>query len=261
MTNTKTPLAYVRVSTKKQSTEGSSPESQFEIIDQFAGSHGYQINSNDRYMEVASGLRQRQLARAGALRDIVQRAIEEQRPIVVTRVDRLTRSVAVLKEIIDSGITIIEAEYNDTISPERAISYLNKTDRERQKKLNSQQIAYDRKRVRDEGMGNPDIAAVQKRAAAAVKSGADTFMRETFPLIEPLIEQGMNPNQIAKALNERGVPTPRGAPWSRNAVTNLIGRHQESESKLADPVKNRPHSSGDLNPEGYADHPDFGLFS
>lgn len=261
MQYTKTPLAYIRVSTSEQGIEGSSVESQFVVIDQYANSHQFQIEPGDRYIETASGRRLNQLTRAGDLRDIVQRAVEEQRPIIVTRVDRLTRSVDVLTEIYDAGITIIEAQHNDTISRERAISYLNRTDQEREKKLQSQQIAYDKKRARGERMGNPDIAAVQKRGAAAVKSGADKFMNDTFPLIEPLLKQGMNPNQVAKELNERGIPTRRGAPWSRVTVSNLIKRYQKAESENAGQVEAQSACLGSLSSEEYAENPEFGRFA
>ncbi|WP_067984242.1 recombinase family protein [Neptuniibacter pectenicola] len=249
------PLVYIRVSSKEQ--EGNtSIESQTSRIDEFASVHQLQIEPDDRYIEIASGIRQNQLTRVGELRQVVKRAIEEKRPIIVTHIDRLTRSIDVVNEIFDAGITIIEAKCNDTINRERAISYLNGTVIEREKKTENQQIAYDRKRAAGEPMGNPDIDSVQKLGAASVRSKADLFMQEMIPLIQPLLDQGMNPNRIAAELNNQDVPTLRGAPWSRNAVVNIIKRHEKA---LQDSQPDK--YTHDLDSADYADHPEYGLFS
>jgi DNA invertase Pin-like site-specific DNA recombinase len=256
MSKAKTPLAYIRVSSTEQGIQGTSVQSQIEVINHYASSHQYQIEIDDYYQETASGLRPNQLTRAGALRTVVQRALEEQRPIIVTRIDRLTRSEEVLKQVFDAGIPIIEAQHNDTISWERAISYLNRTTQEREKKRNSQQATYARKRALGEPMGNPDIDKVRKKGTAAVKGKAEQFMKDTMPLIEPLLDQGMNPNRIAAELNKQDVPTLRGAPWSRNAVVNIIKRHEKA---LQDSQPDK--CTHGLDSADYADHPEYGLFS
>lgn len=218
------PLFYIRVSSDKQ-TRGTSLQSQLDIINNYSRQRGWEVPHTDVYSEVASGRRPNQLTRDGALRELVQRARDEGRPIVVTSIDRLTRDLEIAEEIFDLGITIHEARHNDTISKERAISYLNRTDIERQKKLTSQQSTYQKKRERGETMGNPDISTVQQKGAKAVRNQADDFAKKVYPEISKHIETGLNLNQIAKKLNEESVPTQKGAQWSRNSVDNVIKRY------------------------------------
>ncbi|WP_290697448.1 recombinase family protein [Amphritea sp.] len=234
------PLYYTRVSSGKQ-TEGTSLQSQLEIIDRYSRQREWDVSHADSYSEVASGRRPNQLTRDGALRELVQRAKDEGRPIVVARLDRLTRDLEVAVDIFDSGITIHEAENNDTINKERAISYLNRTDAERQQKRVSQQSAYQKKRDRGEIMGNPDILNAQQQGAKAVKNQADDFAKKVYPEISKHLETGLNLNQIAKRLIEEGVPTQKGAQWSRNAVDNVIKRY----NSLVEPV----HTQAIATPE------------
>lgn len=224
MSSLTNPLSYIRISTTNQST-GTSIESQLQVINEYVQRSGSEIPHGDQYIETASGRRPNQLTRDGELREVIQRAKSEGRPIVVTRIDRLTRDVEVAQEIFDAGITIHEAQNNDVISNARAISYLNRTDLERQKKQNSQQSAYQAKRERGEEMGNPDIQNVQKKGVDAVKRKADEFARKVYPEIEKHLQAGLNSNKIAKMLNEEGIPTQKGAEWSRNSVEGVIKRY------------------------------------
>ena len=42
--------------------------------------------------------------------------------------------------------------------------------------------------------------------------------------------KGLSANAIAKALNERNVPTPTGSPWSAKTVSRVQGRLKELAS-------------------------------
>jgi hypothetical protein len=66
-----------------------------------------------------------------------------------------------------------------------------------------------------------------RRGAAANQAKADTFARSMARTIAALEREGIrSSNAMAKALNERGVATARGAPWSARTVIDLRRRLQ-----------------------------------
>jgi hypothetical protein len=60
---------------------------------------------------------------------------------------------------------------------------------------------------------------------AAIQARTDNFVRSMAGTIAELEREGItSSNAMAKALNERGVATVRGAPWSARTVINLRRR-------------------------------------
>jgi hypothetical protein len=84
------------------------------------------------------------------------------------------------------------------------------------------------KRSAVHGLGNPKRAD----AAQARQRGHSTQIekaRRAFEAIRPLVEEAMvsgheKPQQLADFLNDRGMMTTRGNPWSRQAARELLNR-------------------------------------
>ena len=65
----------------------------------------------------------------------------------------------------------------------------------------------------------------QALGAAANKANADRFAANIIPIIREIQASGVTTLRgVARALNARGVPSARGAPWSEVAVTNILKR-------------------------------------
>jgi hypothetical protein len=63
------------------------------------------------------------------------------------------------------------------------------------------------------------------RSLAVRQAQADTFARSMARKIAALEREGITSSHaMAKALNERGVATPRGAPWRSGTLINLRRR-------------------------------------
>jgi Recombinase len=67
--------------------------------------------------------------------------------------------------------------------------------------------------------GNIREIAVARRVALADRRAADVA-----PVIRELQTAGLSLRGIAAALGERGIPTPRGGPWSAVQVSRVLAR-------------------------------------
>lgn len=65
---------------------------------------------------------------------------------------------------------------------------------------------------------------------------ADEHARAVVPILKELRAAGcISKRSIARALNERGVPTPRGRRWYPTSVRNLLTRLQRFSSEYSAP--------------------------
>jgi DNA invertase Pin-like site-specific DNA recombinase len=85
---------------------------------------------------------------------------------------------------------------------------------------------------RGKALGNPNGAEALRRAGkgnaagvAAIQSKADAHAEDLRSVLKGLASEGITSlGGIAKALNERGIQTPRGGAWYKTSVSNLISR-------------------------------------
>jgi hypothetical protein len=71
-------------------------------------------------------------------------------------------------------------------------------------------------------------AAAEKGTVVAAKvriEQADSFAAKILPIVRPLAEAGQSLRQIAAALNNQGIGTPRGKEWQAASVKNLLSRN------------------------------------
>jgi hypothetical protein len=81
-------------------------------------------------------------------------------------------------------------------------------------------------------LGNPtNLNDAGDRGRAAAKAAADEHARGLLPLLRAVKAEGAQSiGAITVALNERKVPTARGAPWHVSSVMNLLARAQKLEA-------------------------------
>jgi DNA invertase Pin-like site-specific DNA recombinase len=174
------------------------------------------------------------LNRAGITYLIERLAAGDASCLVVSGLDRLSHSVAELGTLVQwlekSDVRLVAVELDlDTVSPggraaARALASVGGWERERLSERTRKGLAAARAKRHSGGAATSDWTAIRKRIAV---------MRA----------DGMTLQAIADALNEEGVPTPRGgAKWRPSSVQTAAGYKRRSRTKDVDdlPSVERP---------------------
>jgi DNA invertase Pin-like site-specific DNA recombinase len=150
---------------------------------------------------------------------------------VVAKVDRLSRSVAFLSTLQDSGAKFIAADMPE--ANELTVHILAAVAQAERKAISTRtRDALIAAKARGVKLGNPNGAAPLRRAAKgnvaaveACKAGAHSRAQELAVEIEAVRAAGSTSlREIAQRLNERHVEAPRGGSWHPSGVKRLLER-------------------------------------
>ena len=235
-------VAYYRVSTARQGRSGLGLEAQRAAVAGYLNGGSWSIVAE--FTEVESGRK----ADRPALDKALAAARLHRCPLVVSKVDRLTRSVAFLSRLLEANVDVrfadlpqIEgatgrfllqqmvavAELEAGMISARTRAALSAA-KARGKKLGGQRI-----RASD-GEAVTISRGAQKRGAAANRMRAVDRAADLAPTIAQIQERGATTlAAIAEGLNDAGIPTPRGqGVWSPMQVRRTLAALKEAQ----DPV-------------------------
>jgi DNA invertase Pin-like site-specific DNA recombinase len=218
-------IAYYRVSTEEQGRSGLGLEAQRQAVLSLCNGRGWEVIAE--HTEVESGKR----ADRPALSAAMHHAKVTGAVLVVAKLDRLSRSVAFLSQLQDSGAKFVAADMPE--ANELTVHIMAAVAQAERKAIG--QRTRDALRVaKAQGtkLGNPNGAAALRRAGkgntdavAVIRDGADSFARELAPVIAAIRASGsVSLPAIANALNERHIQTRRGGIWHPTSVKNLLAR-------------------------------------
>jgi DNA invertase Pin-like site-specific DNA recombinase len=222
-------VAYYRVSTDKQGRSGLGIEAQRETVRRFIATEGGGWPPLALFTEHESGRRsdRPQLAKAVAACR-AHRAV-----LVVAKVDRLTRSAAFLDGLARSGVDVRFCDLPEVkgatgrflLAQMAAVAELEAgLISERTKAALAAKVARDGQWDRN-ASHHLVPGAGQQAAAQAVSDRAQQRSQDLAPVLEELRRAGASSlRDLAMALNERDVPTPRGGAWGPSAVRNVLAR-------------------------------------
>lgn len=218
-------VAYFRVSTEEQGRSGLGLEAQRQAVLNLCTSRGWEIIAE--HTEIESGKRDNRPALTEALRHAkVTGAV-----LVVAKLDRLSRSVAFLSALQDSGARFLAADMPEanelTVHIMAAVA---QAERKAIAKRTKEALAA--AKARGTKLGNPNGANALRRAAkgnrdavSVIKNGADSFAQEIVPIIDDIKGAGyVSLPAIANELNRRHIQTRRGGIWHPTSVKNLLDR-------------------------------------
>jgi len=219
-------VAYYRVSTKAQGRSGLGLEAQQQAVESLCAGRGWEIVAPP-YTEVESGKRADRPELAKAL----HRARVTGATLVVAKLDRLSRNVAFLAALQESGVKFIAADMPE--ANELTVHIMAAVAQAERKAISKRtQEALQAAKARGQRLGNPNGAAALLRAQRgnaaaldAIKAGAEDRAAQLRPVIDDLRARGVTSLPgIAAALNDGGFVTARGGKWHASSVRNLIGR-------------------------------------
>jgi DNA invertase Pin-like site-specific DNA recombinase len=244
-TNTGKFVCYYRVSTGKQGKSGLGIEAQREAVKTYLNGGTWRIVGE--FTEVESGKR----SERPALEQALSAARLHRAGLVVSKVDRLTRSVAILSRLLEAGVDVRFADLPQiegatvrfmlqqmvAVAELEAgmISARTKAALAAAKKRGTKLGGRRRKIVGADAKGKPiygDVVNGSAKARAAARrvlqERAALRAADVAPAIKALQEAGVTSLQaIARGLNDQRIPTARGdGEWSAVQVQRVIERLQ-----------------------------------
>ena len=218
-------VAYYRVSTEGQGRSGLGLEAQREAVEALCRQRDWQIVGD--FTEVESGRRNNRPKLHAALK----RAKVTGSRLVIAKLDRLSRNVAFLAALQESGSKFIAADIPE--ADEFTVHILAAV-AQRERKLISDRTkaALGAAKARGVRLGNPNGAQSLRRAGKGTKAALEAVRRkaterasEFAEIVDDVRATGaVSLGAIARELNDRGILTPRGRRWHASSVRNLLGR-------------------------------------
>jgi DNA invertase Pin-like site-specific DNA recombinase len=209
-------VAYLRVSTGEQGKSGLGLEAQRAAIEAFALTNGIEIAAE--LIEVETGKGSAPLDRRPQLKAALAKAKALRCPVVVSKLDRLSRDVAFISGLMSQKVNFVVAEFGPDIDPFMLHIYAAVAEKERAQRTKAALAAV---KARGVTLGNPNLAEAREKAHAIARPRADAFAATVLPILAELGD--MSATAKAKALNKRGVKTARGAEWTSMQVLRVMG--------------------------------------
>ena len=217
-------VAYYRVSTDKQGKSGLGLEAQRAAVANYLNGGNWRIVAE--FTEVESGKRSDRPQLDKALAAARARRI----PLVVAKVDRLTRSVSFLSRLLDAGVDV---RFADLPAIEGATGKFILQQMVAVAELEAGMIsartkaalaAAKRRGVELGGFRGRRLTNADRKAALAAKrEKMQQRASDIAPTVKELQASGaVTLVAIADGLNERSVPTARGGQWSATQVRRLL---------------------------------------
>jgi DNA invertase Pin-like site-specific DNA recombinase len=224
-------VAYFRVSTRKQADSGLGLEGQQAAVESYARHTGSRIVAS--YQEVESGKRADRPALARAL----AHAKRSMATLVVAKLDRLSRNVAFLAAVMDSGVDFVAV---DNPAANRLTLHILSAVAEAEAKAISERtraaLAAAKARGTLLGSARPGhwkgreqtrldgLARGRGIAAKAISEAAREAYADLMPCILEMRTKGATLQEIADELNQQGHTTRRGKAWNPVQVGRVLER-------------------------------------
>jgi DNA invertase Pin-like site-specific DNA recombinase len=215
-------VAYLRVSTERQGRSGLGLQAQREMVRRFASSEGLKLVGEHIEIETGKG------ADALDLRPKLCAALDQARsrkcPIVVAKLDRLSRNVHFITGLMEQRVPFVVAELGNAVPSFMLHIYAAVAQEERRVISERTRVALAAAKARGTRLGNPRLAEVRDKAFASNRAAAVQFAANVLPIIQPMRAEGASLRKIADALNERRIPTARGGKWAATQIADILKR-------------------------------------
>jgi DNA invertase Pin-like site-specific DNA recombinase len=210
----KAAIAYVRVSTDRQGRSGLGLEAQQAALARFAEAEGYKLLHT--FQEVETGKGADAIERRPQLAAALKAAKKDKAPIIVAKLDRLSRDVHFISGLMTHKTPFIVAELGADADP--FILHLYAALAEKERRLISQRPrdALAAKKAQGVKLGGLNAKGIANREEARARAEA------LRPVLAELSH--LSARAIAAELNARNVETPNGGKWHSETVLRVRRR-------------------------------------
>lgn len=217
-------VAYVRVSTARQGKSGLGLEAQREAIERFARDEGFELVSWFSETETGKGSED-VLTKRPELGKALNTAKQEDCPVIVAKLDRLSRDVAFVAGLMAQKVPFIVAELGKDADPFMLHIWAAMAEKERRMIGERTKAALAAAKARGVALGGyrggplPD----NRKGTQAIQDKAAAFRDRVRPCIVEMHQKGMTLREIATELERLGVRTARGrSVWTAAAVSRVL---------------------------------------
>ena len=237
-------IAYLRVSTGKQGKSGLGIEAQREAVARFAQAEGLVVASE--HVEVETGKGADALDLRPQLRLALDRARKLKCPIVVAKLDRLSRDVAFIAGLMAQRVPFVVAELGPDIDPFILHIYAALAEKERAMISARTKEALAQAKAKGVRLGNPRLNEVRAKGAEEHEGRRQSVCRQR-PAVDPAApnrgkESARNrqgPRREGRAdgaRREMGGDTDRRYPQARTIVDEVYREDGSSPSSASSPM-------------------------
>jgi DNA invertase Pin-like site-specific DNA recombinase len=203
-------IAYIRVSTARQGRSGLGLEAQQAALVRFTEAEGFQVAQT--FTETDSGADDGRPELAAA----IAAARKAKAPIIVAKLDRLSRDVHYISGLMKHRVPFIVAELGADTDPFLLHIYAALAEKERRMISQRTKDALASAKARGVRLGGHRAQSDITKSEALERAEA---LRGVFEELS-----GLSARAAAEELNRRGIPTASGGKWQAVQVIRVRGR-------------------------------------
>ena len=209
----KTAVSYRRLSKERKGKPTLGLDAQQTIIDAFCANEGYEIAQG--FAEIETGKGQDALERRPQLAAALAAAKKLKAPVIIAKLDRLSRDVAFIAGLMSAKVPFIVCELGANVDPFMLHIYAAVAEKERSMIAQRTKDALAAAKARGTKLGNPEQARKNS-------DDADAFAESLRPVVWPVIN--LSSRRLADYLNLQGVKSQTGKAWQSETALRLAKR-------------------------------------
>jgi DNA invertase Pin-like site-specific DNA recombinase len=220
-------IAYIRVSTARQGRSGLGIEAQQAAIANYAAQDNFEVSQTYTEIETGAGGAREALERRPQLAAALRHARRLHVPLIVAKLDRLSRDVAFISALMAQNVEFIVTELGRQSDAFVLHIFASLAEKERELISARTKAALGAARARGVKLGRSsrgELATIGKLGSAALSAAASERDENIRWALEPLHAAGLTLRAIAATLNQRKVLPARGDTWYASSVGNAVRR-------------------------------------
>src|SRR5271165_3769624 len=182
-------ITYIRVSTAQQGRSGLGIEAQRAALSRFTETEGCELLAE--FVEVETGKGADALDRRPQLAAALAMAKKGKAAVLVAKLDRLSRDVAFISDLMARRVPFIVAELGADADPFMLHLYAALAEKERHLIADRTRAALAAKKAQGVKLGNPvNLAAAGAKGAETQRAEADAFAANVLPVVRQIEAAG-----------------------------------------------------------------------